>query len=370
MPAVHPPAKTKICDEEEINTLRELYADCWGVRNIRQRNPCEQPVSIERKDIPTVSSNDYVVSKKADGTRLCLFLVKLPSGEYAAYMVNRKLDFYRFSVAAGSRYFRGVGSLFDGELVTTREDRRGRMYLVFDIVTYCGDRSQRDVPLNDRLRLIREVFDDTLGEGGTAEDTQANVRRGGIVAGGSCSRITLKPKPCLPSNMIDTLLRTESHFPHDGLIFTPHTRGDGKLTFKHKTSHTVDVEIRNDGRAYIGHGGSKPEDRLPVPTIVDIGGEDASIQISEHVLAKPESGKNIVECLVTMDSGVYNFAYVNLREDKAHPNTMEVMLRTLFNVKEGITEEDIIDALVTRARSSAPSQLPSGIGEGSARTAC
>ena len=28
MPAVHPPAKTKICDEEEINTLRELYADC------------------------------------------------------------------------------------------------------------------------------------------------------------------------------------------------------------------------------------------------------------------------------------------------------------------------------------------------------
>ena len=119
--------------------VRAKLHELWRVEEKPLRNPCAQPVSLERKHLPLLNDGHYVVAEKSDGVRYTLFLTRAEGAE-VAFLIDRKLSMYQVPVAARKGFF--DGSIFDGELVwvTNPDGTTSQNYLVFDMVASCKKR--------------------------------------------------------------------------------------------------------------------------------------------------------------------------------------------------------------------------------------
>lgn len=344
---------------ERAEPLLATFARLWGVDAHARRNPCAQPVSLERRHLPLLLSDDYVVADKSDGVRLTLFLTQ-HSGQSFSLLVDRKLDCFQIPIAANKRAFQG--SIFDGELVWQRAhdgSRDTQVFLVFDVVAFRGSNEVQSWDYFRRLELIRGVFDLDGRVISSPEQASRIAKEGKIICGGNAHGLSFRPKPCLPMSQLDTLLRQLCTLPYatDGLIFTPVNApvraGTAETTFKLKSCHTVDLEVRS-GQFYVGLGGT-PETATERVALSSIGAplrpdcefwqrfQDA-LQGS-HAAAQATL---IAECRLYLSSeGETLMAFAGRRGDKAHPNTVRTVLATLTNLRENIQA----DELLGRARS-------------------
>ena len=221
----------------------------WKVQENPSRNPCPQPVSLERAHIPTLMKGKYVVADKSDGTRFSLLLTRV-DGREMSFLIDRKMSMYQIPVAASKAFF--DGSLFDGELVWSHsaeaQQSPCQTFLIFDLVALRGSDEARNFTLLKRLELIRNLFDTDGITVNSPRHAHALAKAGKIICGGNSHGLSFKPKECFHIDMMDTLLRKLSSLPYktDGIVFTPvncgGVTGTHPTLFKLKSLHTVDVE--------------------------------------------------------------------------------------------------------------------------------
>ena len=338
--------------EEKTITFLNRYNDMFGTYHQEKRNPCSQPMSLERKDIKTLFEKEYVVADKSDGVRYNLYLDQVKDKKYS-FLVNRKLDFYQIPIAATKSFF--AGSLFDGELVwiKTKHNTKTQLYLVFDVIAYMGSTEIQKMSYFKRLELIRKIFD---LEGQKIESPECAIKiakLGKLICGGNEFGLSLKPKPCYPMSQLDCLLRLINNLQYDtdGIIFTPVNApvetGTSKQIFKLKRKHTIDLEVNND-ILYAGIGGNS-KNRCPL--------DSCGISYKVSPLFWPQltaalsisTPTHIVECeLLKIENECIQLSFEGLRHDKIHPNTVQTILATIKNVRENIRPEELVDEIRRR----------------------
>jgi len=275
-------------------------------------------------------------------------------GKEQSVLIDRKLEIFQCPVAASKKCFNG--SLFDGELlwVEGQDGTRCQTLLIFDVVCWRGDSSIGQSPLHVRLELLRKIFG-LEEEVNTPEGAQAAAKTGKIICGGNAFGLSFRPKQCMPLDMLDTLLRHIKHLPYksDGLVLTPVEEivqsGTHETMFKLKWHHTVDLEANvATGEVLFGLGGIETaNDRVPIETIglrlCDSFWSDlrASLRPSDPLVG------TIVECELHADGSL---TFVSVRRDKKHPNSQRTIERTLVNVQEAITPEDLLNEVVVTLR--------------------
>ena len=333
------------------------YHELLGAEWLPERNPCPQPVSLERKNVSALLSGSYVVADKSDGVRYTLFIAQV-EGKAHSLLIDRKLATYHVPVAAA----RGVyeGSVFDGELVWTTgpDGSRAQTFLVFDVAAFRGSSAIASRDLLARLEVLRGAFD--LGDRTvTSPDDAARLARAGkIVCGGNRHGLSFRAKPCFRLADLDVLLRLMPSLPYpvDGLVFTPIDRPVGRGTddalFKLKLKHTVDLELcLATGALLVGLGGgaSTAAQRMPFEALglpVALAPEfPAALQTLRD--AEPDSGVFIVECTLR-DPTAPRLSSPRRRRDKSHPNTARTVTATFTNLRENLQPEELVQRAAPR----------------------
>lgn len=332
----------------DLNDCINTYCQLWGVPHLSKRNPCSQPVSLERKHLPLITQGDYVVADKSDGIRYSLFLCKTEN-QHHSFLVDRKLAMYQIPVAANKRMF--TGSIFDGELVwvTNANNERSQVLLLFDVVAYKGDTDIKNCNLHRRLEIIREAFDISGHTVASPRSAARCAKNGKIICGGNACGLSFRPKLCFPLCQLDTLLRHMDTLTYatDGLVFTPvdaaNSSGTAESTFKLKTRHTVDLEFGKD-EVLLGLGGgvNTAPHRVTLESIgVDI---KYSPRIKAYIIQRHASQSDtgvIVECELLHVDDELHLEWIGTRTDKAHPNSVRTLLSTITNLREHIQPHEL-----------------------------
>ena len=328
--------------EPELTKLRQKIHALWGTPFIATRNPCPQPVSLERRDLLKLCEAQYFVADKTDGVRYLLLLTKL-DGRNVAFFVDRSMNFYQTIVAAKQTFFHDRGTLLDGELAWHKPlhdsvDRR-LVYLVFDVVC-CANESLINHPYVERLQKIRGIVDLAGAEIRSADEASTAAKKGKIISGGTPHSMFFAPKQCLELSMISTLLRQFPQMPYatDGLIITrnelPVQSGRAKCIFKWKMRHTIDLLV-DEGVLYMGKGVNRLEFfngikgysfQFPVVDIENI------------------AGRVVAEFAISVENKTVALSLDRIRSDKGHPNSEFTIQRTVQDAEDAISVEEVVHA--------------------------
>ena len=156
------PSNTPITDGPRVAFLKQQVFSLWNTPK-SESSPCPLPVSIQHKDLATLSSEQYLVSAKLDGTRYLLLMTRYPpqfGGQEITVLVDRRWRMFPIYASAKRSVFTG-GSLFDGELVTVPiagvEGRTRQVFFVFDVVCTRGN-NVCNKPFSKRLDIIKALF--------------------------------------------------------------------------------------------------------------------------------------------------------------------------------------------------------------------
>lgn len=352
------PIGIRVVDEMEINCLKKIILDIW-INSPHKKDffPAPQPVSLERRDLPNLIKNDYVVCIKSDGMR---FLMLCYNGKI--YMVDRSFKFYLVSQNFNNEFlYNGVnytgtydcgnrlGAIFDGELVKNKSDIW--QYVIHDCAYIYGINIS-NLSFNERYSKINQMFDHGVWKKGVGDfilTTKLFYSFGNL-------RELMK---LIDNNQIDHKI--------DGLIFTPCNKRicsgtqDDLYKWKPRDLHTFDFKIyiydnyiNNDNdleiNEFIGKYGRAPG---KISAYVNNNGtheiyaytppNDVSEKIFFQQLEKNCSGfsnGNIVEC--DYDEKLDVFKPIKIRNDKSHPNSIFTVKKTLNNIKENITVEELV----------------------------
>lgn len=249
--------------------------------------PGAHPVSIERKHIPLLKSQRYVVCEKTDGQRYMLACLVFEGVKYCLF-VNRAFDMWMISLCIPRN------TLIDGEMVGDDS------YLVYDGYMVSGENIMSK-NLVERLRLIEPATK------------------------GPRMKIEVRMKTMWNLDRIPHILETKYPYKTDGLIFTPVNEPvrleTHETMFKWKPLSEITVDFKvlkklNKFGLYVWDRGSYVYES-------DFGDD-------------PKYENAIVEC--RYDNG--HWIFVKVRQDKPMPNNRRTFFRTLVNIKENIQPEE------------------------------
>ncbi|AGE51400.1 mRNA-capping enzyme (mRNA guanylyltransferase) [Paramecium bursaria Chlorella virus CviKI] len=271
------------------------------------RLPGPNPVSIERKDFEKLKQQKYVVSEKTDGIRFMMFFTRV-FGFKVCTIIDRAMTVYLLPFKNIPRVL-FQGSIFDGELCVDIVEKKFA-FVLFDAVVVSGvtvsqmDLASRFFAMKRSLKEFKNVPEDPA---------------------------ILRYKEWIPLEhptvIKDRLKKANAIYHTDGLIIMnvdePVIYGRNFNLFKLKpgTHHTVDFIIMS---------------------------EDGTIGIFDPNLRKNVSvGKlegyykkgDIVECKL-VDG---NWQYIQGRGDKTQANDKLTYEKTLLNIKENITIDEVLD---------------------------
>jgi hypothetical protein len=254
--------------------------------NIRQF-PGAHPVSIERKHIPLLKREPYVVCEKTDGQRYMLASLVFEGVKYCLF-VNRAFDMWMVSLCIPRN------TLVDGEMVGDN------LYLVYDGYMVSGENIMTH-NLIERLKRIETV-------------TRAPKMK-----------IEVRMKTMWKLQSIPDILKTHYPYKTDGLIFTPVNQPvkleTHEMMFKWKPLQEITVDFKVLKK--LGKYGLYVWDR-------------GSYVYESDFQDNPYLENKIVEC--RYDNG--HWIFVKVREDKPMPNNRRTFFRTLVNIKEDIQPEE------------------------------
>lgn len=200
-------------------------------------------------------------------------------------------------------------TVLDGELVTSKTGKN--LFMVYDAVRVKGE-DVRNLPLDQRLEKARQVI------------------RGIIKTAAAPFEIKVK-----------TMWRLEDFrsFPDlnsfeyetDGLVFTPVKEpirmGTHETMFKWKPREriTIDFQIKNGCELWVQDRGTPYK--------------EAELHLSNRRTDLPDG--TIVEC----GYGDLGWFVEKIRTDKTHPNNRRTYFRTLVNIRENITVQDLYQTI-------------------------
>lgn len=312
------------------------------------------PVSIRSADVRDRLPYGYVVSVKADGERAFLFLC-----ERTVWLLDRRAG--RRLLSTDSRVGDPGLTVLDVEVLAGP-----REVYVFDALVL-GGRSVVGLGYLERLEATRHWVAGLRGavpdqpmpghelECPTGVPTTTFTIPGGSTVDGSGWSVRLKPvywvhhadrvwghRHCLP-------------FPYDGLVFTrllsrySPFRSNPRAVIKWKEHHTVDVLVRPRAHGdqqspeavfVLGPVGTCLSDRGQ-PHVVCTTGPRGHPMVLGFLEAPGHRAGTVLEVL----PAVGGWSVVGPRTDKAAPNTLETIARTIESIGDGLTADALVNAL-------------------------
>ncbi len=277
--------------------------------------PGPLPVSLERADVSRMKTQDYVVCEKTDGARFALVClvhaVSDGSNLKIVALVGRKGDVYLFPLQHVPKAMY-QGTVLDGELAFDKHAGRFT-YVIFDALTVSGV-SVGHLPLYDRLRVTHEAL--THYKAHPKDPATVMIK----------SYVSLRA-PALVRQHLDSVA---ARFDVDGVVFTP-TRDEVRFgrhrgLFKLKTKHTVDFLVGRDGELQVFDHARRSH-------------------VSVGKLMGPSPGVGaIVECthMGLGDPAMDLWTLLHVRSDKTTANDVETYERTMLNMRENLTLDQVL----------------------------
>lgn len=265
------------------NDIKRFIKKTWDSADL-ERFPGPQPVSIEKKHLPLLSKNEYLVCEKTDGIRNFLVCFTDSENRKICALVNRSFDYMLFPLTVPR------DTLLDGEYIDGK-------FIVHDAVCIAGE-DLRLKKLTERLDHARSLVKAIL----------------------PTPKLRVQCKNMIPYSEIKKLVLGEHT---DGVIFTPVNEpirmGTHRTLFKWKPLDriTIDFLVRN-GKFCIQHEGKY-----------------LSVQDCDE-----EDDGSIYECSFDGENSVWKS--IKKRTDKSHPNNKRTFERTLVNIRENIKFCDLV----------------------------
>ena len=248
--------------------------------------PGSQPISIERKHLQNLTNKEYAVCEKADGERV---FAMWHDGK--SVLIDRRCQIREFRVKGAPPKFMD-GTLLDCELTATN-------LLVFDAARVCGEPCSNK-HLWERQALIKKWTSRCLRVKGDP--------------------FVIKMKPHWPMTDTTAFIRwvtgTKVSWGIDGLIFTPvaHCLDSGTIDFHLEVGAT--------------------------PTTWKLFLQARGVLVFQEEVWSDSplmKGGSIVE--FRWEDGWKAF---RARPDKSKPNGVFTFQRTIINIKEGITDDELL----------------------------
>lgn len=279
------------------------------------RFPGAQPVSIEKRNFSQLKKEPYVVCAKLDGQRYMLYTTEVYSNLNdansekikVAFLVNRLFEW--FIVCQNFKETAYKDSLFDGELIDDK-------FIIHDTIAINGENIKNE-PWETRWVkcnqfLVHHYF---LSENNTFQ---------------------IQLKEFFHFNQIKSLFQKirKDNIKSDGIVFYPmkdpvkYRNQENLFKWKPPGKHTIDFKINiiQDKVKLMTWGQGKPIefDEVSLETFIEQGFEPQSEEVYEFIGVKG------------------NFKPIIHRKDKPVGNSLYTVRKTLQNIRENITEQDLI----------------------------
>lgn len=302
-----------------LEDVRNLMNSLWELPADKKYVPCPNPSNLERKDLPTLHCQEYMVSPKLDGMRFFLLMGALEVNDVTySVFVNRSYQVYVVNLKANHEELFD-GTLLDGEL--TREPSGTYKYTVFDAVVVEGYNlknypfSQRKDAYQGAVKHLKPppglLFEPKLWYPmANAPEIWASVRV-------LCDGLILQPlngklKPGIQADVFKW--KPVDCQTVDFYISVP-TPGHTLL----ECGHGADIICASEINCYF-------DDLAPCP--MELTGR-----------------RQVYECCYTRFEGKrLFFAVIKLRGDKQYANDARVVISTLQSLQDNITVEELAKA--------------------------
>jgi mRNA-capping enzyme len=312
-----------IKDKKLLQEITTFVLGLWPNR-INDYFPGPLPVSLELRNFSKLKALPYVICVKSDGIR---FFLAFFNG--VSYMIDRT-----FKIAEVAIKFKSTckGLLFDGELIKNNDNIW--TYIIHDCVCMNGVNISND-NFDQRYEILQQGLVDYFLKDPPGFDVHL-----------SSTYIKLSVKKFFTFDKINEFkeyIKTIDH-PHDGFIMTPVNKPIGTGTqytlfkWKPKESHTFDFRVKEDHGVYYAYVIQYQKEEL----FASISNKEPEGKEFENSLKKIgfKSG-DIVECRYDDVRGV--FEPILIRLDKSHPNNINTVEKTLINIKEAITMDELFN---------------------------
>ena len=292
----------RVLDPDLTALLAEL-SRVSGSRNPR-KFPGSNPCSLERADFPKLRAQPYFLTEKTNGVRFLLFCCE-HAGRRVCALVDRAMAVYLLPLQKMTTAM-FQGSVVDCELAFNKVASAWQL-LAFDAYVVSG------IPVFHQRFSVRMA---------------ALKRAMSVYEPAPADPVAVLSKQFLPAYMVRAFKEhaqaARSFYDVDGVILVPEhsPAAIGRHTelFKLKTEHTVDF--------LVGAGG------------VELSVFSPSSGSHVHVASLREAAApgSIVECARGEDG---QWAVVCVRHDKTTANDVLTYERTLVNMQERVTLEDL-----------------------------
>ncbi len=336
----------KIIDDKLSLILKNTILSFWGeIKN--DFFPAPQPVSLDRRSINKLIQNEYLVCVKSDGMRFLMI-----NYDHNTYMTDRAFKFFKVE-----QYFNDemlyratedkCGFIIDGELVKFKQSDSWQ-FVVHDCITM-GGVSVINQTFPKRYehvyKLINEIWipivskDDRV----VSKDDRVVSKDDRVV-----SSFKISTKQFYPFNELKKLIDLTDKMDHhiDGIIFTPKYKKIGTNTqfdlfkWKPRNLHTFDfkITVTDEGvTAYVNKNGV----HIPYARASKNTEEEKKFITLLNKNCPDFVNGSIVEC--NYDDINILYEPIKLRLDKSHPNSLFTIEKTLINIRENITIEELIN---------------------------
>lgn len=301
------------------------------------RFPGAVPCSIMREDLDLLRKEHYVAFEKTDGTRYLMLCTSLPAPRRGdpptnfCVLVNRRWEARIVRVQFAQDVY-DRNTLFDGELVQNTETGRW-VFLIFDLVSSGHVSTSRDNYVK-RMKSAHQIVHNSLRQEPSVDAFDISVKR------------------YEKMEQMDRLYNAEKNyrgFPTDGYVFMPVRRFVAPfrnrqiLKWKDSSNSTVDFQLRfsaeNGLEYWMKDTHSAPKYFGPVA--IDFTLAESHTELIQKYAERVRSAGDqpIVEC--AFDQSRHLWYMVCERNDKQSPNAEYTVQRTLDNVRENITKDEL-----------------------------
>lgn len=283
---------------EIIRIMRELAMDDHKT----PRLPGPNPVSIERKDFEKLRTKEYVIAEKTDGVRFVMMFARL-FGFKVCVIIDRSMTAFLVPLKAIPRVL-FQGSIFDGELTVDKSGRE--CFILFDAVIVSGV-TVSHINLEGRLIAMRRGFKDFK------------------IAPQDPIELRLKAWTELrDANARKKIEDSQRIYHTDGVVLVPkedqvvYGRNFDMFKMKPHGTHTVDFVVMDN-------------------SIIGVYDSRSKLDVAIGKIRGNYPVGTIVECKIT--NNVWDV--VGIRTDKSQPNDVLTYEKTLLNIRENISVEEL-----------------------------
>ena len=313
------------------NVRLDLLGKLYQMMGIKPKNgdpspsgyrfPGNLPVSIERKHIYDIKSTGYLVTEKTDGVRHFLYLTRYDDKK-VCMMLDRNSQLYLVPLNVYEGLYEG--SVFDGELVKTKEG--GFVFNVFDCVYFCGSNMMAH-DFHKRFASVLELMKMIFPSKG---DPFKFKTKGFFHIVDFAGAVEFAKK---------------QNYKTDGYVFYSQT--DPYVPFRNWTMYkwkplednTVDFQVTKTTKAreykFTVFDHQKGEITIQtislVPSIVQV-------ELEYSLMSQESNGSVVAEC--KWDPSLALWMPKQVRKDKSHGNDLFTFEKTVLNIKENIQLSD------------------------------